>query len=138
MRTTCTKIIQGWCQINEIWIWSISEMITRENQRTQERNLSHCHFIHKSHMDWPGIKHGPPWWEVSDQTHEPRQHLIHIVLTYYSNADSCKTYVLLKCLLFTLSTYRNKHARSGNQLSHTIYKLLTFHTSVHSIYIINV
>jgi hypothetical protein len=27
-----------------------------------EENLSQCHFVyHKSLMDWPGIKLGPPW-----------------------------------------------------------------------------
>jgi hypothetical protein len=31
------------------------------------KNLSLCHFVHrKSHMDWPGIKPGPPRWEAGD------------------------------------------------------------------------
>jgi hypothetical protein len=30
-------------------------------------NLSHYHFVHhKSHMEWPGIECGTPWWEVID------------------------------------------------------------------------
>jgi hypothetical protein len=30
-------------------------------------NLSQCHLVrHKSHMDWPGIEHGPSRWEASD------------------------------------------------------------------------
>lgn len=35
-----------------------------------EKNLSLCHFFHeKSHMDWPGIEFGLPWWEVSLLSH---------------------------------------------------------------------
>jgi hypothetical protein len=29
-----------------------------------ETNLSHCHFVQKSHMGWPGHESGPPWWET--------------------------------------------------------------------------
>ena len=33
----------------------------------QEKNLSHCHFVHhKPHMDSPGIEPGPPQWKAGD------------------------------------------------------------------------
>jgi hypothetical protein len=34
--------------------------IDRGKPKNSEKNLSQCHFVHKSHMDWPGREHGPP------------------------------------------------------------------------------
>jgi hypothetical protein len=35
--------------------------IDRRKPKNSEKNLSQCHFVnHKSHMDWPGRKPGPP------------------------------------------------------------------------------
>jgi len=37
----------------------------KENQNTQRKSCSVATlFPHKSHMDWPGIILGPPWWEA--------------------------------------------------------------------------
>jgi hypothetical protein len=39
----------------------------RGKPKYREKNLSHCHCVHHiSHMDWPGIERGTPWWEAGD------------------------------------------------------------------------
>jgi len=51
------RVIEEWKMSIQHW-WII---LTGENGSTQEKNLSHCYFIHhKSYMDWPGIKPRPP------------------------------------------------------------------------------
>jgi hypothetical protein len=49
-------------------------------------NMSHRYFVHhKSHMTWPGIKHGMPLWEAGDyqpelwQGHNPEITLFNIL-----------------------------------------------------------
>ena len=34
-----------------------------EDRSTRNKNSPGDHAHHKSHMDWPGIEHGPPHWE---------------------------------------------------------------------------
>jgi hypothetical protein len=38
----------------------------RGKPKYSRKNLSHCHFVHKSHMDRPGIEPGPSRWEAGD------------------------------------------------------------------------
>jgi hypothetical protein len=48
------------------WIWMV-EWYWQGKLKDSEKNLSQCHFSHyRSHMDWPGCKPGPPWWEAID------------------------------------------------------------------------
>jgi hypothetical protein len=55
-------------QIIHEWIWGSGEMVvTRENWRTQRKNLSQCQYVHhKSHIDWPGREPADPRWEAGD------------------------------------------------------------------------
>jgi hypothetical protein len=49
------------------WVWDIW---WNENWQGKPK-YSQNHFIHhKSHLTWPGIEHGPPWWEARDQPPE--------------------------------------------------------------------
>jgi hypothetical protein len=46
--------------------------LTEEYRSTRRKKLSQCHFVHhQSHVDWPGIEHGPPRWEADDWLPEP-------------------------------------------------------------------
>jgi hypothetical protein len=40
--------------------------IDRGKPKYSGKNLSQCHFVHKSHMDLPGIEPGPPLCEAED------------------------------------------------------------------------
>lgn len=51
----------------------------RENQNTL-KSQPQFHFIYQqSHMDQPGIKPGPLWWQAGDQLPEPWHILMTVV-----------------------------------------------------------
>jgi hypothetical protein len=52
----------------DIWAWRVMvEWYQWLKPKNLERSLSQYHFVHhNSHMDWPGLEPGLPWWEAGD------------------------------------------------------------------------
>jgi hypothetical protein len=63
-RTTWRKLapVRWWMMHVE---QSVEWELTGETEVLGE-NLPQCHFVHKSHMTWPGLEPGPPRWEAGD------------------------------------------------------------------------
>jgi hypothetical protein len=69
MRSVFNDCVNCWdyMSVTDEWVWSIGGMMSMGKSKCLEKILSQCHFVHpKSHMDWPGIKPGPLWWEAGD------------------------------------------------------------------------
>jgi hypothetical protein len=49
---------------------SVEQSVERELAGETEvlgGNMSQGHFVHhKSHMSWPELEPGPPWWEIGE------------------------------------------------------------------------
>ena len=52
-------------QVARKWVWSNGGMILTGENRSTQKILFQCHFVHhKYHMEWPENEPGPPRWEV--------------------------------------------------------------------------
>jgi len=67
-------------KVIEIGELSIGSMKRNENKQYSKKHLSQCHsFHHNTHMDWPEIECGSPWWQAGN-AEIPLLHLLSLTM----------------------------------------------------------